>query len=189
MAQEPLMTARLPEADAKGLGSSRRIHMRSPAAVERRGARVFAVTALSTLLAACAPAPEVAEVSEGPEVPHVRVVGLDYTFALADTLPAGPVRIDFENRGEVPHEMILVRLRPDVSFPEMMEGMQAGGDPAEFVDGMGGILIANPGETTWGHLRVDLETGRTYALVCNFTDSADAPPHAALGMVLPFTVR
>ena len=66
--------------------------------------------------------------------------------------------------------------------------MQAGEDPMEYLDGFGGILIAQPGETTWGHLRVDLETGRTYALVCNFTDSDDAPPHTALGMMLPFTV-
>jgi hypothetical protein len=134
------------------------------------------------VLVSCAPVPEVAEVAQ------VRVVGLDYTFALQNSIPAGPVRFDFENRGEVPHEMILVRLRDGVDFPAMVEGMQAGEDPMEYLDGFGGILIAQPGETTWGHLRVGLETGRTYALVCNFTDSDDAPPHTALGMMLPFTV-
>jgi hypothetical protein len=134
------------------------------------------------VLTSCAPVPEAAEPG------RIRVVGLDYTFALLDSIPAGPVRIDFENRGKVPHEMILVRLRDGVDFSEMMEGMQSGGDPAEHVDGFGGILIADPGEATWGHLRVDLEMGRTYALVCNFTDSEDAPPHTALGMMRPFTV-
>lgn len=179
------MTAQPPVPTRESAPPPPGIRMSSPAAAVRRGAGVLAVAVLSSVLASCVPVPEVSEL---PEVPQMRVVGLDYTFALTDTMPAGPVRIDFENRGEVPHEMILVRLRPGVAFTEMMEGMQAGGDPAEFVDGFGGILIANPGETTWGHLRVDLESGRTYALVCNFTDTADAPPHAALGMVLPFTV-
>lgn len=147
-----------------------------------RGTRALALAALTSLLASCAPA------SETAEVPLLHVVGLDYTFALPDSIPTGPVRIDFENRGEVPHEMILVRLRPEVTFPALVEGLQSDADPMDFVDGFGGILIAEPGETTWGHLRVDLEAGRTYALVCNFTDTDEAPPHAALGMMQPFTV-
>lgn len=145
----------------------------------------LALAVMTVMLASCAPAPDAPDVAE---VPLMRVVGLDYTFVLPTSIPSGPVRIDFENRGEVPHEMVLVRLRPGMTFEEMVEGMQADGDPAEFVDGFGGILIADPGETTWGHIRVDLEPGRTYALVCNFTDTEDAPPHAALGMMQPFTV-
>lgn len=173
--------------DTGPLGPSGGTAMRSCTSCRGRGAEALALTALVFLLTSCAPVPEAAE-PEAAEPERIRVVGLDYTFALPDSIPAGPVRIEFENRGEVPHEMILVRLRDGVDFSQMVEGMQSGGDRAEYVDGFGGILIADPGESTWGHLRVDLETGRTYALVCNFTDSEDAPPHAALGMIQPFNV-
>ncbi len=70
----------------------------------------------------------------------------------------------------------------------MLTVMQNDGDREDVVDGFGGVLIADPGEVGWGRLAVELEPGRTYALVCNFTDAEGDPPHSALGMIASFTV-
>lgn len=123
-----------------------------------------------------------------PEIPEITIGGLDYAFAVPASIPAGPVRIAFENRGEVAHELVLVRLKPNATLQDMTEAMSSGSDPREFVDGIAGILIADPGEVALGRLSVEFTPGRTYALVCNFTDSEEAPPHSALGMMSAFTV-
>ena len=72
---------------------------------------------------------------------------------------------------------------------DFAEAMAAGEDPRGLTDGIGGILIAGPGETAMGRLDIDFEAGRTYMLVCNFTDTPEAPPHIELGMVRTFTVE
>lgn len=113
---------------------------------------------------------------------EVRIIGLDYAFTAPDTLPAGPTSFAFENRGEVDHEMILVRLKEGVTLDAVMEAAAGGADPRELTEGGPGILIADPGETAESRLLVDLQPGRTYALVCNFRDQPEDPPHTALGM-------
>lgn len=132
------------------------------------------------LAVACAP-------SESPNA--VTVGGLDYAFQAPDTLPAGPTVFRFENRGEVRHEMILVRLKEGVTIQQLMDGVQSGSDPSEFLEGGPGILLAQPGQTTEARLLVDLLPGRTYALVCNLRDSPDTQPHTVLGMRDSFYVR
>lgn len=119
---------------------------------------------------------------------EVTVLGIDYAFDAPDTLPPGPTAVAFENRGQVPHEMILVRLKEGVTLEEVTQAVQGGSDPSEFTEGGPGILIAGPGETAASRLLVDLIPGRTYALVCNFQDEPDAPPHTALGMRTSFQV-
>lgn len=71
----------------------------------------------------------------------------------------------------------------------MISGMMEGGDPEEFSDGFGGILVADPGEVAMGRLYVELESGRSYALICMFKDQEGDPPHVALGMVRSFSVE
>ena len=123
------------------------------------------------------------------DVPEVIVGGLDYAFELDATFDAGPMKIGFENRGEVPHELVLARLRPGITLLDMISGMMEGGDPKEFSDGLGGILVADPGEVTMGRLYVELESGRSYALICMFRDQEGDPAHVALGMVRSFSVE
>ena len=115
-------------------------------------------------------------------VNDVRVKGTDYAFDAPDTLPAGQTAFTFENAGQVPHEMILVRLKQGVTLPEVLEAASAGADPGDFTEGGAAILIASPGDTAGTRMLVDLLPGRTYALVCNFEDGAGKPPHVALGM-------
>lgn len=119
---------------------------------------------------------------------EVTVIGLDYAFRAPGTLPPGPTAIAFENRGEVDHEMILVRLQEGVTLENVMDAARGGGDPRELTEGGPGILIASPGQTAASRLLVDLQRGRTYALVCNFRDQPDDPPHTELGMFAGFEV-
>jgi uncharacterized cupredoxin-like copper-binding protein len=116
-------------------------------------------------------------------VNDVTVQGTDYAFDVPETLPPGQTAFTFANAGQVPHEMILVRLKEGVTLPQVLQAVQAGSDPAEFTEAGTAILIAPPGDTARTRLLVDLLPGRTYALVCNFTDEEGQPPHVALGMV------
>jgi hypothetical protein len=136
---------------------------------------VFPVMVASLAGVACA-APE-AEVNE------VIGRGTDYAFDVPETLPPGQTALTFANAGQVPHEMILVRLKEGVTLPQVLQAVQAGSDPGDFTEAGTAILIASPGDTARTRLLVDLLPGRTYALVCNFEDGEGQPPHIALGMV------
>jgi hypothetical protein len=119
--------------------------------------------------------------------PSISVVGLDYAYQGPATAPPGLTTFAFENRGAVRHEMILLRLNAGVTLDSLLRIPQG---PARFeVSEVVGILIAGPGRSPLGRLVVDLERGRTYALVCNFQDAPDKPRHAALGMVASLYVK
>lgn len=113
----------------------------------------------------------------------VAVTGTDYAFDAPQSLPPGRTTFTFANAGQVPHEMILVRLKEGVTVPKLLEAVGNGANPAEFTEGGAAILIAAPGDTAGTRMLVDLLPGRTYALVCNFEDGEGKPPHVALGMV------
>lgn len=130
--------------------------------------------------AACTQAP--------PPPNEVRVAGLDYAFEAPDTLPPGPTVFHFENRGEVEHEMILVRLREGVTLDDVLEGAREGAESSEFVEGGLGILVVDAGEAAANQIFVDLVPGRDYALLCFLQDSPDDPPHIRLGMRASFHV-
>lgn len=128
--------------------------------------------------------------AQHPVVEHeITIPGYDYAFQAPNKLPAGWTAIRFENRGEVDHELVLVRMKEGKTLADAMEVMQREGDPRTLMDGFGGVLIASPGETGWGRILVHLEPGRTYVLICNFHDEEGAPSHAQLGMVASFTVE
>lgn len=121
-------------------------------------------------------------------VNDVAVRGTDYAFTVPESLPPGRTAFTFENAGQVPHEMILVRLKEGVTLPQVLEAASGGQDPADFTEGGLAILIASPGDTAGARMLVDLLPGRTYALVCNFEDGEGKPPHIALGMAKAIAV-
>jgi hypothetical protein len=148
--------------------------------------RFRGLASLTLVLGACAAQPPA---DEAAEVHRIVVGGLDYTYEMDESVPPGPAEITFDNRGEVDHELVLIRLQPGATMADFAEAMAAGEDPRGLTDGIGGILIAGPGETSLGRLHFEFEAGRTYMLVCNFTDTPEAPPHIQLGMVRSFTVE
>lgn len=114
---------------------------------------------------------------------ELTIIGVDYAFGGPHTLPPGPTAITFENRGQVEHEMILVRLKKGVTLDQVMEGVASGDDPTDFTEGGSGILIVGPGQTTASRLLVDMMPGRTYVLVCSLQSGPEGKPHLQLGMV------
>lgn len=138
---------------------------------------------LLILISACA------RQESAPVNPSVTVHAHDYAFQLPDTLTAGLTNLRLHNAGTVPHEMGMSLLKPGVSVRQLLAHADSGGDPADLTDGVVGILIAEPGETTLGTLSVDLVAGRSYVLWCNFQDGPDKPPHLALGMFSERSIR
>ena len=153
----------------------------------------------------------------GPDgVPHVMkgmIAGLTVTghlppAALAGLRPAGPVAgtitahdmtytlpaaisghglyrfTDTDARDT--HEFGIVRLNPGVTAADVIAWVKAPAGPPPFTSA-GGFGPVRPGDGGW--LRLNLAAGH-YAALCFVPD--DAPPfapHAAMGMVVPFTVR
>ncbi len=147
------------------------IHSRRPSAL------AAAAICLSTLSCQAAPPRE------------LQVVGTDYAFAVPPKIRAGPATIRFANQGKVPHEMALGRLRVGMTADSVTARLTQGRDPAEVTDGVVGILIVAPGETSIGALQTDLLAGRTYVMICQFRDADSLPPHIAMGMQASFTVN
>ena len=119
----------------------------------------------------------------------VLVQASDYAFTAPDSLPAGPTAFGLANRGKVPHEVIIVRLRPEADLQEILRLDRAGTSWSAMRDAPNGILTAEPGVTTPGQLLINLQSGERYLLVCNFQDGETAPVHLHLGMLKLITVQ
>lgn len=119
----------------------------------------------------------------------VLVVGTDYAFQVPGELSAGPTDFRFANRGLVPHEMALGKLRAGVTSDSLLAYAAAGNDPGDLADGVVGILISEPGKTAIGTLKTDLTPGRVYMMICNFRDGDSLPPHIVMGMQSSFVVK
>ena len=130
-----------------------------------------------------------------PPTPHrALIVAHDYAFEAPDTLPAGDVSFELENRGAHFHELIVGRLRPGVKAGEIVAAHQRGVilrklQEAYLAEGAGGALLAQPGTRSPARLVVPLERGQAYVLLCQLRDSVDKPQHATLGMFRILAVR
>ncbi len=124
----------------------------------------------------------------------VPVVATDYALQAPDSVRSGAVQFAFENRGRVPHELAVGLLRPGAGMPEMLTAAQQGlrlrDAPGQYLEGAPfGVVFAWPGKTSPARLRVELQRGQRYALLCTLRDSATMPEHAALGMVRVLDVK
>ena len=113
----------------------------------------------------------------------VRAEMVDYAFELSQSsAPAGaPLVFEAPNRGQYPHELVVVRLPEGATAEGVLSGEVAEAD-VQFV----GATFAEPGGTARLVL-VDLEPG-TYTLVC-FVDVPEGVPHVARGMHAQFAVE
>jgi plastocyanin len=125
-----------------------------------------------------------------PEV-EVAVHGGDQEFAFdtdLTTVPAGPVKVTLTNHGTLEHQAMLVRLEDGVDLARFAQEAAAdttGLKVLDLIDGYGGPNLAAPDGGTSSSTQT-LDAGN-YLLIC-FIPGPDGTPHAAKGMVKPFTV-
>jgi uncharacterized cupredoxin-like copper-binding protein len=113
--------------------------------------------------------------------------GGEFTFTATPDLVAGAVEISLTNHGALEHQAMVMRFKPGADFASFAAA--AATDPSgtaalALVEGFGGPNAAAPGETR--STTQVLEAG-DYMLIC-VLPGEDGAPHAAHGMVLPFTV-
>ena len=124
-----------------------------------------------------------------PPPQAVLVVGTDYAFQVPEHIRAGETLFTFENRGTVRHEMSIVLLKEGFQSDSVLAGIVAGSPRRSFVEGQGALIVARPGEPPGPRLWMNLQTGRTYLVLCTLKDNSDAKPHVMLGMVASFRVE
>lgn len=115
--------------------------------------------------------------------------GADGEFAFAadvTTVEAGPVEVRLTNGGAVEHQASIFRFQDGETIDSFFATAATEGPTAALasIDGFGGPNAVAPGAT--GSSTQVLAPGE-YALVCVIPD-ANGVPHAAMGMVSPFTV-
>lgn len=138
----------------------------------------LAIPALFLLgLASCSPPPA----ENQPQ--SVTIMAHDYAFVLPDSLRPGPTAFHLENVGKVRHEAFVLLLKPGLDMAQLFDTVKVTGSPEAAVDETLGVLMSKPGVTSSGTLLADLLPGRTYVLVCTFTDGPQDRPHFDLGMV------
>jgi hypothetical protein len=118
-----------------------------------------------------------------PSVNEVDVRATDYTFAVAESLPAGPTAFGLINEGKVPHEVVVVGMQDGASLDEIVRRDRADSTWRHLRFPPSGLLTADPGITTPGRLLVTLEAGKRYLLLCNFQDTDSSAVHMHMGMV------
>ncbi len=113
----------------------------------------------------------------------------DYAFRVADTVPAGEVDLQMTNSGKQRHEVAIGRLKagmtPEIFFAQYLQDQ----DVDSLYDDDGAILVTYGGDHNDFTIRVDFLAGRSYVLVCELRDSAEAPRHAKMGMFKGIVVR
>jgi hypothetical protein len=120
---------------------------------------------------------------------EILVQANDYAYTMPDSLPAGPTAFGLANAGKVPHEVIVIRLKPDATVQEILRRDAADSTWRDLRDAPSGILTADPGVTTPGQLLLNLQVGEKYLLVCNFQDSDTSKVHFHMGMLKLVTVH
>jgi len=112
----------------------------------------------------------------------------EYTLdADLDGLTAGPVTVTLTNHGTLEHQAMLLRLRDGQdagSFAAAAAADPSGAEALSLVEGFGGPNGVAPGETQ--STTQVLEDG-DYVLICVIPDETGVP-HAAHGMLVPFSV-
>ncbi len=116
--------------------------------------------------------------------PDITIKLSDYSYAVADTLPAGHHVIRYENDGPQIHEAVLIKLDAGKTAEDFLKwGAKPSGPPPASL--MNGASPMTAGQSNT--VQVDLVPGN-YALVCFVEDAKDKKPHFMHGMVKKITV-
>lgn len=117
-----------------------------------------------------------------PAPRSVTILARDYTFDAPDTVLAGPTVFHFENRGTVPHELVIFGAAPGKS-PAAIVAAPTGEDRRNLADPPVGVLFAPPGHAASAELVTTLQPGHWYAIFCALRDTKEMPFHFTMGMV------
>ena len=117
-------------------------------------------------------------------VEDIRMTLHDYAFELPPAIKAGRHTIRVENTAAQPHEVLIAKLAPGKSMPDLMQWMKTrdGEMPGEQI---GGTVGLSTGEVNF--VNVDLTAGE-YILICFVPDAKDNKSHFSHGMIRQFTV-
>lgn len=117
----------------------------------------------------------------------VTYVATEFAYEGPDTLPAGKVTIEMDNKGKQSHELVMGELLDGKTIDDVNALLEKGapGKPPKWFK-MAGGTGAKPGEA--GKLDADLTAGN-YVFICFVPDKASKMPHALLGMVKNVTVE
>jgi hypothetical protein len=115
-------------------------------------------------------------------------VGVDmvnFKFHMPSAIPAGRDTFRLMNSGTQPHEMGLFKLAPGKTMADVVAFLksQKGQPPGSFA---GGLFDLDPGQTSY---LVQAVAPGNYVALCFVTDPKTHLPHAALGMIMPFTAQ
>jgi uncharacterized cupredoxin-like copper-binding protein len=110
------------------------------------------------------------------------VTATDFALATTGALGTGPQVVELRNEGRQLHEINLIELASGATIEQAVAwiGKPVGRPPYK---SLSGVAIKAGSEAT---AKLDLEPGRTYALVCVIPDAlGDRAPHATKGMFTP----
>lgn len=110
------------------------------------------------------------------------ITAMEYAFRYPRTVSPGNHSFAFVNTGKVRHEALMLLLKKGVSLQQALEMQKAGGDVDALIENAIGVLHSPAGTTPLGQLELDMLPGRSYVIICTFSDSDKAPPHVMLGM-------
>jgi hypothetical protein len=123
--------------------------------------------------------------SASASVPPTRVdtiTALDYAFRYPRTVAPGRHTFAFVNAGKVRHEALMLLLKKGVTLQQTLETQKSGGDVDALIENAIGVLHSPAGTAPLGRMDLDMLPGRSYVVICTFSDGDKAPPHVMLGM-------
>jgi hypothetical protein len=109
---------------------------------------------------------------------------LDFSFALSQPIQAGTQTIRIQNKGQQPHEVLLVELAPDASAMDFLNSL---GSEAPKGKPIGGITEIEP--EMHNTIITTFESGVRYGLICFVTDPETGQLHFMQGMIQDFLVE
>ena len=146
------------------------------------------VAAVAIVAAACGRAEaarnEGAPAAAAAEPRVITVVARDFAFQAPESVPAGMVTIQLQNRGQALHHMSLVRLDAGKTLQDVLTALQAKGPPPAWMREMGGPNAPDPGSDS--NATLFLAPGN-YVLLC-WVDMPGGVPHVMRGMAKALTV-
>lgn len=114
----------------------------------------------------------------------VTVIAREFAFEVPESVPAGMVTFELQNRGQALHHVNIVRLDQGKTLDDVYAALRAGGPPPAWMHDMGGPNAPDPGSNA--NATLFMAPG-TYALLC-WVDIPDHVPHVMKGMAKILTV-